>query len=475
MTRGGDTRHATRTKVFDPTTLQPTLKARMFGSPAFMRLWFAGLGSSFGDWMGFLALAALASDLGGADRGAGIGIVMVTRMVPGLFLSQVGGILADRFDRKMLMVSCDLGRFAILCTLPFFGNSLWQIALFSLALEMGQLLWAPAKEASVPNLVPSEKLAQANSLSVLASYATFPLAAGAFSAMLKLVEWLGTFDALSSVTLNRVSVALFVDALSFLMSGLIIATLPLPQPARTASERHRINVSMIFEELREGWKFAFVNPTVRAVMAGLSTGLLGGGMLVPLGPVFVKDVLRAGAAGFGSVLLALGLGVAAGVGLVTVIQGRLSKEKAFTTAVLVAGVCLITAASMSSFRAALTFVFAIGAAAGFVYVLGFTLLHQSVEDELRGRVFSTLNTLVRLVVVVSSIAGPFLSSVLDGLSRRLLGDRRLSLGIEIFVPGVRLTLWLAGVIIVAAGLLAFTSLKAGTDSGRFRDVGRVPV
>jgi MFS family permease len=461
--------------MFDPTTLHPTLKERMFGSPAFMRLWFAGLGSSFGDWMGFLALAALASDLGGTDRGAGIGIVMVTRMVPGLFLSQVGGILADRFDRKTLMVTCDLGRFALLCLLPFFGHSLWQIALFSLALEMGQLLWAPAKEASVPNLVPTEKLAQANSLSVLASYATFPIAAGAFSAILKLVEWLGGFDALSFVTLDRVSVALFVDALSFLLSGLLIATLPLPRPVRTVKATQRINLSLIFDELREGWKFAFVNPSVRAVMAGLSTGLLGGGMLVPLGPVFVKDVLRAGAAGFGSVLLALGLGVAAGVALVTVIQKRLAMEKAFSVAVLIAGGCLIAASSMSSFRPALGFVFAIGAAAGFVYVLGFTILHQSVEDELRGRVFSTLNTLVRLVIVVSSIAGPFLSSVLDGLSRRLTGDRRVSFGIEVFVPGVRLTLWLAGLIIVAAGLLAVTSLKSATGTGRFRDVGRVPV
>jgi dTMP kinase len=277
------------------------------------------------------------------------------------------------------------------------------------------------------------------------------------------------------MTLNRVTVAIFIDAISFLVSGLTIATLPLPKGGALRRDNARkLNVFMLVEEIRDGWRFAFVNPTVRAVVTGMATGLLGGGMLVPLGGTFVETVLGSDEKGYGLVLFALGSGVAIGVAIVIVTQKRLSAEFVFPLSVLAAGCFLIAAIAMTSFRAAVVWVFCLGGAAGFVYVLGFTILHKSVDDELRGRIFSTLNVLVRLVVAVAVLAGPALASVLDGLSRRLWGDRRFSLGIDVFMPGVRLTLLLAGLIILAAGVLAVRSIRSGTESGRFRDVSRVP-
>ena len=116
---------------------------------------------------------------------------------------------------------------------------------------------------------------------------------------------------------------------------------------------------------------------------------------------------------------------------------------------------------MSSFGLAAFFVTILGVCAGSVYVLGFTLLHESVDDEMRGRIFSSLYTLVRLCVLIAFAVGPLLSDLLDRLSDRLV-DRNLSfLGANLFIPGVRLTLWLAGVIIIGAGVLAVRSLRAG--------------
>ncbi len=103
----------------------------------------------------------------------------------------------------------------------------------------------------------------------------------------------------------------------------------------------------------------------------------------------------------------------------------------------------------------------LGVCAGSVYVLGFTLLHESVEDELRGRIFSALYTLVRFCVLVAFAVGPLLSDLLDRLSRRYF-DRMISVaGLDVAIPGVRLTLWLAGLIILGAGVLAVMSLRAG--------------
>jgi hypothetical protein len=103
-------------------------------------------------------------------------------------------------------------------------------------------------------------------------------------------------------------------------------------------------------------------------------------------------------------------------------------------------------------------------------VLGFTLLHESVEDELRGRIFSALYTLVRLCVLLAIAVAPVLADLLDGVSDRLL-DGQIDVGIEVAIPGVRLTLWLAGVIMLVAGALSAAAL-GGLRSGR--TAGAVP-
>ena len=97
---------------------------------------------------------------------------------PGFFLGAASGVIADRFDRKRVMVICDIGRAAVLVTLPFV-DTVFGLVFASLVLECFTLLWTPAKEASVPNLVPPDHLTTANSLSLVAAYGTMPLAAGA--------------------------------------------------------------------------------------------------------------------------------------------------------------------------------------------------------------------------------------------------------------------------------------------------------
>jgi dTMP kinase len=197
---------------------------------------------------------------------------------------------------------------------------------------------------------------------------------------------------------------------------------------------------------------------------GLATGLIGGGMLVPLGPVFSDTVLNAGAAGFGILIFALGTGVAVGVIVLSVFQRHIPKPQVFAGSVLGAGVSLLFAASMSSLGFASLFVGGVGVCAGSVYVLGFTLLHENVDDQLRGRIFSALYTLVRFCVLVAFAVGPFLSGLLDRFSTRVFEGEITVAGVSIAVPGVRLTLWLAGLIIVGAGFLAFASVRAAASA-----------
>ncbi|MBK9180250.1 MAG: MFS transporter [Acidimicrobiales bacterium] len=438
--------------------LPPSLQVRLFGTHAFFRLWLSQVVSSLGDWIGFVAIVAVAGRVGGSSPEAAIGLVMSARIIPGLFLASVAGVLVDRWDRKRVMVVSDLGRALVLATLPFIDSVAGLVAA-SFLLEIGTLFWSPAKEASVPNLVPADHLTTANSLSLVAAYGTFPIASLVFAGLAKLAEVLSGFGPLGFLDLNQESLAIYFDVFTFVVSAAMIATLPLVRRTRVADGR-RIDLAEAFRELKEGWRFIAISPRVRAVMLGIGTGLIGGGMLVPLGPVFAQAALGSGPAGFGLLLTALGTGVAIGVVAVSALQSRLDKTQVFSFAVLGGGICLVAAASTSSLGPAFALVLGLGVCAGSVYVLGFTILQESVGDDLRGRVFSTLYALVRLCLLVSFAFGPFLATVLGRISTTLV-EGEVSVGGAAFgLPGVRLALWLGGFIIIGAGVLAIRTFRS---------------
>ena len=419
---------------------------RLFGSPGFFRLWLAQVVSAMGDWIGFLAVVTIAKQIGGGSGAGAISLVMSARLVPGFFLAPLAGVLVDRWDRKKVMVACDAMRAGVLLTLPFI-SSLWQLVVASLLLEIGTLLWSPAKEASVPNLVPSGHLTTANSLSLTAAYGTFPVASLLFAVLTQTGHGLADFHVLSFARFDTPgSMAIYFDVLTFVASALFISTLVLP-PARRRRDPHLdVDFNATFRELREGWRFMFTDPVVRAVMAAIGCGLIGGGMVVPLGDIVSHDVFGGGDTGFGLLLSALGFGMAIGVVALSAMQRRLPKERLFTFAVLGAGGCLLAGTSMSRLGPAVVCVGGLGLCAGAVYVLGFTILHERVADEFRGRIFSSLYTLVRLCLLLSFAAGPLLADRLDGAVASQ--------------PGARVALWLAGLMIVGAGVLSSMSLQA---------------
>lgn len=252
--------------------------------------------------------------------------------------------------------------------------------------------------------------------------------------------------------------AIYFDVITFFTSALMISTLALPRAVRTSVGKGGLDFRRTFRELAEGGRFIRDSTVVRAVLLGIGTGLIGGGMVVPLGPVASSQIYGGGATGFGLLLAALGFGVAAGIIGLSVLQSRVPHERIFVVSVLGAGTSLIAAACMSSLPLALVFAAALGLCAGSVYILGFTILQSNVDDELRGRIFALLYTLVRFCLLLAFTLAPVVSRVLDGLSGRLV-DRSVSIGgFSAALPGVRLTLWLGGIIIIVAGVLAHRGL-----------------
>ena len=142
--------------------------------PAFRRLWNAMVFSSLGDWLGLLATTAMAQQLsGGSYTTANFAIagVFIARLLPAVFLGPIAGVIADRLDRRKLMVSADVMRAALYISIPIVNTYFWLYTAMILV-ECLTLFWSPAKEATVPNLVGKEKLENANQVSLLAAYGT---------------------------------------------------------------------------------------------------------------------------------------------------------------------------------------------------------------------------------------------------------------------------------------------------------------
>ena len=109
------------------------------------------------------------------------------------------------------------------------------LVLASLALEVFTLLWSPAKDSEVPNLVPHDHLTTANSLSLAAAYGTFPFASLLFALLAGVSVWIGNVPGLGWLENNQMGLAFFVDVCTFLFAAWMISRLPLvrrpkPQP-----------------------------------------------------------------------------------------------------------------------------------------------------------------------------------------------------------------------------------------------------
>lgn len=445
-----------------------------FGSQQFFRLWIAQVISATGDWLGLIATISLAGRLSEGTEGTAIALVLATRIAPGFFLATAAGVIVDRFNRKRLLLVCDLGRAVVFFTLPFV-DSLFGLVVASFLLEIFTMMWSPAKEAIVPNLVPKDRLTTANSLNVAAAYGMFPVAAGLAALLAKAAESLADEGWVSTWRLSEDGLAFYVNGISFLVTALIIWTIAFPvRPRAERGDRQKgsFDLGGAWRELREGWRFIAVNPIVRAVNVGLGVGVIGGGMLVPLGALYVDELIVGDEADFNLVLFALGLGMAVGVVTASLLQNKINRTAVFPAVLVLAGGALLVASSSPYLSVVVPVIGIVGFAAGPIYVLGFTLLHENVDDELRGRIFSALLVLVRFCMLAALAVAPLVSEGLDTLSNRWWdGDLDL-FGLTILAPGVRLTLWLSSLTIIGAGLLASWSLRAG--SGAYLGSDREP-
>ena len=374
---------------------------------------------------------------------------MMSRIVPGLLLGSLAGVIADRLDRKWVMVLSDVGRGVVVLGFVL-ADDLVKIAIISALLEILTMIRQPAREAAVPTLVTSDDLVKANSFSAAAAYGTAPAGAAAWAGLAAAFTVTGALGPID----RGPDLAFSVDSLTFLVSGAIVATIAIPKPTlsnrKPAGTAGRRDWRQPFRDLVEGFAFVTQTRTVRRVVFGMAVALFGGSALLPLGQSFAKDVLGGGDAGFGIVVTALGVGVGLGMlGVAVFSTDRTRYDLTYALSLSVTGLSIGLAAFVETVVGASGWLLVAGVGTGYAYVMGFTHLHGVVDDTLRGRTFAALFTLVRTAMLVSFTMAVLVATALDGLFPAP------------FDNGIRNVFVLAGVLILATGLLSIAAIRSG--------------
>ena len=255
-------------------------------------------------------------------------------LLPALLFGPLAGALADRLDRRMTMIVGDVIRGLLFVSIPLFPNLTWIYVAKFLA-GVATQFWNPATSASIPNLVPKDKLERANQLSLLTTYGTAPLAAGVFSVLALVSEGISRVTPLFHA--SNVDLALYFNAASYFISALTVYFIR-EIPKRNDSEK--ISVPSTAKSIWEGWRFIGKTPVVRGLVIGMVGAFAAAGVVVGLGYSYITYTLHGGSAGWGLVFAAIFVGMALGMVVGTKVLGSFSRRRLFGLTIAAAAVPL---------------------------------------------------------------------------------------------------------------------------------------
>ena len=427
--------------------------------PAFRKLWNSMLFSSLGDWLGLLATTALAQQLSGdsyAKANFAIAGVFIARLLPSVFLGPIAGVLADRFDRRKLMVICDILRTALYISIPIVNNYLWLYTAIILV-ECVTLFWSPAKEASVPNLVPRNKLESANQVSLLAAYGTAPIAAAIFAILALFSNALSAF--LPSFAGNAVDIALYINALSFAFAAYTIWGIhEIPK----IKESKQDTEASVAKSLWQGWKAVSDSKIIRGLIFGMVGAFIAAGAVIGLARTFVGD-LGGGEAAYGVLFGAVFTGLAVGIAAGPKVFAQFSRRRLFGASLTIAGIFLVLLAAIPNLVLAVIIVIFLGAFSGICWVTGFTMLGMEVQDEVRGRTFAFVQSLIKVTLVAVLAISPLIAAA--------FGEHTLKFkNTELNYNGAAITILIAGVIAAIIGSISYHQMKDRPNVSLWSDI-----
>lgn len=467
----------------DPVTTANGGYRRLLSNRSFRNLWLGQTISGVGDWLVIGLLIPLVTKLAPGSSMAVAGI-MIAKIIPSLLIGSVLGVLVDRFDRRRLMIACDIIN-GVLClgllgaSIPGLvpaGVALALIYSITFMMEICNLLFVPAKNAIIPMIVEDRDLAAANGLSYTTQQASMLvglLASGAFiavfAALLKLiiaaqVPFFSGFVA-SYPDLAGPQGGIVLDFFSFMLSAAMIATIRVKRMER---RERALDLHLMGRDVVESWEILRDHKELRAFLLSIGFAILGGGAIVSVGLVYVQTNLVGGIPFLDLVppiqrvatqapqtfmLVFLGLGMFIGAVVVPRIAQRLSLELLFVAGIAGFGLSMLGFSSVGIYWIAALF----GTGAGFflagVTVAGNTYVSETVVDEVRGRIFAALESIIRVALLGSMVLTAPVGDIVGGIVRSVVtasgGDPA-----RLVLTGPRITLLFASAIVIGAAFYA---------------------
>jgi MFS family permease len=336
----------------------------------YLYLWSGTLLMGAGQWVQQVTLGWLLYDLTGSS--ILLGLLNGARAVPFLVAGPIAGVIADRVDRRRLLLKSQ--RFLLATTFIMGWLALtdyvapWHLFVFTLATGIAWSFTDPVRQSLIPNVVPKEDLINAVALNSVANNATKVMGPALGGVLIAVFGVAGNFFVQS---------AAYAGVLAMIHR---MAVTPSSSQARHAS---------MFANMKEGLAYVWSNSLVLALIL---IALVPRMLAVPyqtLMPVFQKDVLRVGPAGLGMLMAAPGVGGLMALLTLASIAGRVRRQGALLlTAVMLLGIFLVMFSQTSSYHLALLTLVGVGACQVVFNATVNTLLHLRVPDELRGRVMS---------------------------------------------------------------------------------------
>ncbi|MFN1834288.1 MFS transporter [Balneola sp. MJW-20] len=386
----------------------------------FRNLWLAQSVSNFGDWFGLLALYALIAKYSGSEFL--LGLVIIVKMLSLAAFSPFAGYLTDRFNRRRLMIFCDLARMVAILGILFVQSEdlLWLAFVLTAFQMMLSAVFEPAKTSSIPNVTSEGQLINANVVSTATWSIIFTtgMAIGGFA-----TEWLGT------------NMVFILDGFTYLLSAWFIYRTVIPQERLSEEEMERTKNP--FTGIKEGLGYLFKNEQILrpSIAKGTSTMFLGG--LVYLLVIISEEILMMGSIGLGLLYAARGIGT----GIGPIVGRRLFRDEkdwvmVMGFAIFMSGAMYMMVGFIEAIWGMVFFVLLAHGASGANWVMSTVLLQKRTKDTFRGRIFST----EWLLFTVSNSISVLIASLV--LEFDLLGVKELIMayGLGMILAGITWTI-----------------------------------
>jgi MFS family permease len=354
-------------------------------APSYRLLFLAAVGSTLGTLLAAVALVVDVKDR--TDSGPWVSALFIVEFLPAVAVGLLFGPLLDRLSRRATMITADLARAAVFCTLPFTHDALQIVVLAGIA-GLATGFFRPAAYAGLPNLVAEEDLAAANALlqtAENASWAIGPVIGGVL------------------VAAAGPHAAYWINAASFLVSAALLSGIParLLQSAVAQTHGH-------LRDLREGLLFVLRSRPLRAVLVAWTLAMLAIAAINTTEVFLAKDSFDAGDFGYGLLFGSIGLGLAIGsLGAGALVERRPVAVVYGGGIVLNAIGFFLAAVAPNVWVAAVCCVLA-GIGNGGAVLCNALLVQRGAPDELRGRAFTVIMAVNYIAFGGGFIAGGFL-------------------------------------------------------------------